>query len=157
MYKELNEIFIPASDWVEMILPLLNKGYELKISPNGTSMLPFICGGRDEAVLIARTDIRLKRGDVVLYSREDKTYVLHRIHHIKAGRIYMLGDIQTWIEGPIEDENVVAVVKAFVRKGKYISCHNFIYKLVTGLWLVLRPVRPFLWKHYCLIKKRLGG
>lgn len=148
MHSKLDDAIIPASKWVAIMLPLIEEGHELRISPSGTSMLPFILGGRDEVVLSSRFSVRLKRGDVVLYSREDGTHVLHRIHHIKDDKFYMLGDFQTWIEGPIDSQYVVAVAKAFIRKGKHITCNNPFYKMVTGLWLFLRPIRPLLLRIY---------
>lgn len=148
MHSKLDDVYIPASEWVAIMLPLLEEGHELRISPLGTSMLPFILGGRDEVVLSSCFGVRLKRGDVVLYSRDDGTHVLHRIHHIKDDKFYMLGDYQTWIEGAINNQHVVAVARAFIRKGKHISCDNPFYKTVTGLWLFLRPIRPLLLRIY---------
>ncbi|NBJ14690.1 MAG: hypothetical protein FNP40_03785 [Dehalobacter sp. 4CP] len=61
----------------------------------------------------------------------------------------MLGDAQTWIEGPIEKENVLAVVTTIMRKGKSIECRNQGYQFIVELWLLLRPLRPLIMKIVC--------
>lgn len=133
--------FIPAAQWSSVILPILNEGHNLKIPLAGLSMFPLIKGGRDEAVISSISEKKLKRGDIVLYVRENKTHVLHRVHHIKNDEFYMLGDGQTCIEGPIKREKVLAVAVAIIRKGKTISCSRLDFRIISALWLLLRPVR----------------
>lgn len=152
MYREADNEVIPAAEWVGVLLPLLRAGHQLKISPAGSSMRPFIAGGRDEVLLVSREGVKLKRGDVVLYAQEDGTHVLHRIHHVKNHQYYMLGDFQTRVEGPIKEQDVVALARGFVRKGRYITSHNWFYRTITGLWLTLRPLRPFLWRIYSRLR-----
>ena len=45
----------------------------------GTSMLPLLKEGRDLVELESCSQERLKKGDVVLYKKNDGTLVLHRI------------------------------------------------------------------------------
>jgi hypothetical protein len=155
--KKLNQDFIPAVEWSSAILPILKEGHELKLLLSGRSMHPLLLGGRDEVVIKLIDNMKLKRGDIVLYCRDDGTHVLHRIHHIKNYSYYMLGDAQTWIEGPIDDTQVLAVAVYIIRKGRTISCKGKTYRLISELWLILRPVRPlilFLATHiWTFIKK----
>lgn len=156
--KKLNQDFIPAVEWSNAILPLLKNGHELKLPLSGKSMYPLLLGGRDEAVIKSTDNMKLKRGDIVLYRRENGTHVLHRIHHIKNKSYYMLGDAQTWIEGPIDETQVLAVAVNIIRKGRVISCSGKIYRLVSELWLLLRPMRPlilFLATHIWTFIKKL--
>lgn len=44
--------------------------------------------------------------------------MLHRIHHIKNGKYYMVGDNQTEIEGPLEPEQIKGKMTAFIKNGK---------------------------------------
>jgi len=138
----LKEVVISAADWTSAILPILSKGYRLRIPLKGMSMYPLLVGGRDEAVI---SSIGLKkpvRGDIVLYVGEDGIHALHRIHHVKGTDYYMLGDSQTWIEGPIKEDAVLAVATDVIRKGKRISCTNAAYRFAAELWLLARPIRP---------------
>ena len=68
------------------IEPLLKAGVCIQIHPQGYSMYPFIDPRRDEVVLAGIEDgSALRRGDVVLYRRENGMLVLHRIYKISAG------------------------------------------------------------------------
>lgn len=151
--KELNDRVIDAAQWSSVIIPILAEGHSLKLPFEGLSMHPFLVGGRDEVLIEAASGKRLKRGDIVLYIRDDGVHVLHRIHHTKEKKYYMLGDAQTWIEGPIAAKNVLAVVTTIFRKGKTIACSKLSYRVVSEFWLLMRPVRPHIikinhWLHF---------
>ena len=139
---------IPASVWMEAVKPLIEKGYSLRICPSGRSMVPFICGGRDEVLLRSAANTRLKRGDIALYARPDGIHVLHRIHHVKGEGYYMLGDAQTCVEGPLEISSIKAVAASVIRKGREINCNNMFFRAASRAWLALRPLRPLLLRIY---------
>ena len=139
---KLKEGYISAAEWAPAILPVLSKGYSIKIPLKGMSMYPLLVGGRDEAVISSIGVKKPGRGDIVLYVSEDGIHALHRVHHVKGRDYYMLGDSQTWIEGPIKETAVLAVATDVIRKGKRISCNNAVYRFFAELWLLARPIRP---------------
>ena len=141
--NELSKV-ISAIQWSAAILPILAEGRNLKLPLSGLSMSPLLVGGRDEVLITSALEKRLRRGDIVLYVRKDGTHVLHRIHHVKNNQYYMLGDAHTWIEGPIQEEDVLAVATAVIRKGKMIVCRQYSYRIISGLWLLMRPLRPLI-------------
>lgn len=150
----LKENVIPAAEWITVIKPLIDNGYNFKLHPMGTSMLPFICGGRDDVLLTSAENRKLKRGDIVLYSRPTGLFVLHRIHHIRGNLFFMLGDAHTSIEGPISRNCIYAVAASVTRKGKEYHCDDILMHFLALSWLLARPFRPylfyiknFLWKH----------
>ena len=149
---------ISADLWIPELIKDMEKGMKAKLSPNGGSMLPFIVGGRDEALLVLLQ--KLKRGDVVLYRRNNGTYVLHRIHHIvnKNGeeQYYMIGDSQVEIEGPLDRTQILGMAESFIRKGKRFSKHHIGYKIWFHSWLFLRIFRPQLIHLWWGIHKLLG-
>lgn len=140
--NKLSPGFIPAAQWSSAIMPVLAAGHTLRLPFAGLSMFPLLVGGRDEVIIAAASGRHLKRGDIVLYARKDGTHVLHRIHHVKNSMYYMLGDAQTWIEGPIREEEVLAVVTELIRKEKTIRCSERGYRFISELWLLVRPIRP---------------
>lgn len=148
------ENFIPATQWSAAILPILDEGNNLKIPLSGRSMFPLLSGGRDEAIISTVKEKKLKRGHIVLYARDDGTHVLHRIHHIKNGDFFMLGDAHTSVEGPIKKENVLAIAVVVVRKGKMISCSRCDFRIASALWMLVRPLRPSI-THAALKLRRL--
>lgn len=135
---------------------LLKQGNTIQIHTQGYSMYPMFVPGRDEAVIQQAVPAKLKRGEVVLYRRKSGILVLHRIWKRKPDGFYMVGDNQTEIEGPLEESQIKGVLLAFIRKGKYIKTTQPFYKLVSRLWLFLRPFRNPIMKAAAGIKKMAG-
>ena len=124
------------------IEPLLKAGACIQIYPQGYSMYPFIDPRRDEVVLAGIEEgSALRRGDVVLYRRENGMLVLHRIYKIGQDGLYLLGDHQTAIEGPVRREQVKGKMTGMVRDGRYMDVVNPGYRMLSVVWLWLRPAR----------------
>ena len=124
------------------IEPLLKAGACIQIHPQGYSMYPFIDPRRDEVVLAGIEDgSALRRGDVVLYRRENGMLVLHRIYKIGQDGQYLLGDTETDIEGPVRREQVKGKTNGMVRDGRYMDVGNPGYRMLSVVWLWLRPAR----------------
>ncbi len=133
---------VELGDLWPLIDEVISKGGEFKINPNGVSMLPVIRPGRDSVTLILPLD--LKKGDIVLYRRDNDKFVLHRIMSIKNDRFIMCGDNQKVIEYGITKAHILAKVKDIYIDGaklnqegeeykKYIKC-----RLKKLKWLKLR-------------------
>lgn len=121
---------------------LLKAGACIQIHPQGYSMYPFIDPRRDEVVLAGIEDgSALRCGDVVLYRRENGMLVLHRIYKIGQDGLYLLGDHQTAIEGPVRREQVKGKMTGMVRDGRYMDVGNPGYRMLSVVWLWLRPAR----------------
>lgn len=91
----------------------------------------------------------LKAGDMVFFQRRDEAYVMHRIHHInKEGKLFIIGDAQVDMEGPIDKEQVFAIITKVKRKGKWIAPGDFWWEFFEHIWLHLIPFRRFLMKLY---------
>lgn len=137
---------VSVADWLGLMLPLLREGYGFAIYPRGLSMRPFVSGGRDHVIVHLAEGRTLRRGDIVLYRRANGTLILHRVHHVKASALYCLGDSQTMVEGPIAREDVYATATRIIRKGRVIDCESRMYRVLSGLWLRTRPLRPLLFR-----------
>ena len=134
-------------------IKLLESGKTVQLKPQGFSMYPILYPGRDEAV-IEKADISsLKRGDVILYRRDEGKLVLHRIWKIKNGGFYTVGDNQCEIEGPLRADQIKGKLIAIIRKGHRISVKNPVYVIVCRVWLILRPLRPKISKTAAAIKR----
>ncbi len=123
------------------ILELLEAGKTVQIKPQGFSMYPMLVPGRDSAILIKADRKRLKRGDVVLYRRNKSILVLHRIWRRSGDLVYLVGDNQEIIEGPLPLEQIRGILVAFIRKDRTISVRNPLYIFYSHMWLLLRPFR----------------
>ena len=91
----------------------------------------------------------LNVGDMVFFQRRDEAYVMHRIHHInKEGKLFIIGDAQVDMEGPIDKELFFAIITKVKRKGKWIAPGDFWWEFFEHIWLHLIPFRRFLMKLY---------
>ena len=135
---------------------------EISVLTSGISMRPMLRQHKD-IVVIKRTNGRLKKNDVPLYHRNgsDK-FILHRILKVTDDGYVIRGDNLFRKEYDIKDEDIVGVLKAFYRGGKYIDCQKSTgYKIYVFLNRASYPVRyirsviirPFLGK----IKRILLG
>ncbi len=141
---------------IEQLLSILQEGQTLKITPQGHSMCPFFVGGRDD-VYLEPASFPLKKGTIALFQRESGQYIIHRVYRIRRVNsetvYYMLGDNQTWIEGPITPAQIHAVTVRFMRKGKMIDCSkNYIYRFLSWLWMAIRPIRPIFIRFWIWIR-----
>ena len=143
---------IATDNWISIYLDELKKGKKIKINPFGFSMYPLLVGNRDSLVLdeISRP---LKRGDICLYRRDDGKYVTHTVHHKDNLGTYFLGESQVVVEGPLRDDQILAVAESFIRNGHEYSCDNVVYKFFHEIWIMLRPVRKPLIKIYRFVRR----
>lgn len=145
-----------CSESKQDIEKLLAQGEAVQFKPQGYSMYPLFVPGRDEAVVAPVDEKRLKRGDVVLYRRDKSILVLHRIWKRKGDLFFLVGDNQREIEGPLRPDQIKGILVQIIRKGRRFSTGNYIYRALAGLWLWLRPLRPFL-SHIAAGCKRILG
>ena len=108
-----------------------------QLTVTGTSMTPTFREGRDLVRLEKNRPLR--RGDVILYRRDNGRYVLHRLMRMDGERLVCCGDRQTELE-TIRGEQVLAVVTAFCRKGVWRDVKDPLYRLYVQLWMIL-PLR----------------
>lgn len=145
-------------EYRQNIEKLLEEGNNLNIKPQGYSMYPVLIPGRDEAIIEPIKGRTLRRGDVVLYRRDKDVenggiLVLHRIWKVKPEGIYLVGDNQKETEGPLRPDQMKGIMVGMNRKGKYIPVSNLVYRVATGGWLMLRPVRPYIAKAAAELKR----
>ncbi|MBQ3816787.1 MAG: S24/S26 family peptidase [Clostridia bacterium] len=137
---------ISMSEISPIIKKCITNGSEVILTVTGNSMRPFLKDKRDQVVLIKAKADSLNIGDVPLYCRRNGKFVLHRIVGIENGSYTMLGDAQVIKEPGIEPDQIVAVAKAFIRKGKRYECDGKSYKRYVRFWNNMMPERKFYFK-----------
>ena len=135
-----NDILIPELD------RLLKDQKEVRFTPSGVSMRPFIEGDRDSVVL-APMNRPPRVGDMILAQVETlcgrKTYVLHRLIRIEGETIVLRGD------GNLAGEERCAVGDIIGRVVRIESPKGHKKLLTRGyVWQALFPVRKWLLKIY---------
>lgn len=108
----------------------------------GTSMMPLLKEGRDRVELEPCSQERLKKGDVVLYKKNDGTLVLHRIIKTENREFFtVLGDHQFKNAERVNKNQIIAVACGFFIKGRYVTEKTRRYRLYKKLWLSSLTVR----------------
>jgi hypothetical protein len=133
--------------YVSALRDLVNEGKECRLLISGSSMAPFLVHERD-SIIFSKPQRELERGDMVFYQRETGQFVMHRILHVKPEGLYIVGDAQTEIEGPVNPKQVFAVVTKAQRKGKWIGPGDFWWWFFRTVWIRLVPVRKIILKLY---------
>ncbi len=133
---------------------LLGQGRTIQFQPIGYSMYPLFVPGRDQAVVAPVRDMVPRRGDVVLYRRDGGILVLHRIWKRRRDGFYLVGDNEHKIEGPLRRDQIKGILVGVVRKGRYFSVNHLLYRCASGIWLWLRPFRPYLARLVSCCKRR---
>ncbi len=117
---------------------------EVAILTRGISMRPMLREHKD-IVIIERVNRKLKRYDVPLYRRPNcDRFVLHRIIKITDNGYVIRGDNLLYNEYEVTDDDIIGVLKAFYRNGKYYDCATSkAYKAYIILNQIYSPIRIF--------------
>ena len=138
--KIANDILIPE------LARLLAEGKEVRFTPSGVSMRPFIEGDQDSVILKALTRPP-RRGDILLAQTQtlcgQTTYVLHRLIRIENDTYVLQGD------GNLAGEERCAFGDIIGRVTRIETPSGRRKPLTRGyLWHLLKPVRNYLLKLY---------
>lgn len=140
----LLKLDVPLAQLMPVLREFLDVGKNIKISPQGISMLPMIRQGIDKVVLSPISG-ELRKYDLPLYQRDNGHFVLHRI--VKVGETYTcIGDNQFELEHGLRHDQMIAVVTAFYRGDKLHSVNELGYQIYCRFWHYSRPIRHF-WRR----------
>ena len=127
---------VPMEALYPILETQLQRG-EAQLPVTGVSMTPTIRGGRD-FVRLKQMERPAKRGDILLYRRENGQFILHRV--VKGGEVLKCcGDRQLETE-TVRPEQALAVVSAICRKGRWFAVTSPLYRLCAAVWMIL-PLR----------------
>lgn len=135
-----NDILIPE------LARLIAEGKEVRFTPSGVSMRPFIEGDRDSVILTA-LNTPPRRGDILLAQVStlcgNTTYVLHRLIRIENETYILQGD------GNLAGEERCALGDIIGRVTRIENPAGRRKMLTRGrLWFLLKPARKYLLKIY---------
>ena len=141
--RKTTTLQVSMHDLIPLFQERLAAGQTVRFSPMGVSMLPMLREGRDSVVLSPVPE-RLRKYDLPLYRRDNGAYVLHRVTAV--GETYTcIGDNQFVYEQGVRQDQIIAVVTQFCRKGREHSVTEPGYRLYCVLWHHSRSIR-----HFCL-------
>jgi signal peptidase I len=145
-----------AADIGPQIEFLLAQGQQVTLQVSGDSMRPTLKPRRDAVVLSALQSWPPRRGDILFFrsARSAAGYSLHRVVRVRPEGVFMNGDAQGWVEGPVPRDAVLARAVALVRKGKPMNVQAPAYRVYVALWRFTRPVR---WPMFALWRALKGA
>lgn len=151
---------VKSAEIFSVISDILSQGGKAWITVTGMSMYPFLREDKDMVELSSGDFESIKRGDIILIKRRTGAYVLHRVLRKENKCFYMIGDAQKWVEGPLDPDQLIAVVSK-IKRGRFeIKCTNIVWTLLTRVWLNVIPFRHWflkglrgLFKVYRFVKR----
>ena len=146
----METVKVPMESLYEVILLQLQNGGKATLVVTGVSMKPMLIEHRDSVLLTPVTE-KPKPGDIFLYRRESGTFVLHRLVGIMPEGYLFCGDNQCVREKVTQDQ-LLAIVSGFTRKGKQYSLKNPLYRLYVFMCVRLF----FLRRTYIRLRRRTG-
>ena len=130
---------LPNEVLLEEAGKLLDEGRDVTFTPLGSSMLPFIRGGKDSVTLRKMPSAQV--GDIVLV-RLPGRYVLHRIIALEGEKVTLMGDGNLVGTENCRLPDIMGTVTA-IQKGKR--------RVTPGkgrFWRVLKPFRRYILAIY---------
>lgn len=131
---------LPVDEWYVLVKKGANVA--VHVVPNGRSMRPLIVGGRD-SVEIWPLRRELKKGDIVLFRRQDGANVLHRVWKLSGDTVTTYGDGCVKPDRPIKRDQVMGIATGLERKGRHFSLDTAGARFQGRIWWILRPVVRF--------------
>jgi hypothetical protein len=130
--------------FLDTVCGLLRDGQcHVAVPVAGTSMVPFLRDG--DTVYLDLPDSPLKKGDIVLYTRANGRYILHRIQRVLPdGGYVMVGDAQQELELIPDRAQIHARVTSARHKGRLTRPGTPRWWLYQHIWLWLLPQRHWL-------------
>ena len=138
--------------YLPVLIDIIKSGKDVSVTVTGSSMAPFLAHLRD-SIIVSPPPRQFHRGDMVFFQRQDSSYVMHRIHHLKEGKLYLVGDNQTEIEEPIDPEQVFGIVRKVIRNGKLLQKGDFWWDFFEKAWIRIVPLRPAAVKAVSIVYK----
>lgn len=141
---------IPMEELAKLLSVQLQHGLA-PLRVTGSSMHP-VFRNRLDTVMLRSFDGRVKRGDVVLYRREDGAFILHRAITCPDSEGFLCAGDNQYLAEHVCLEQVLAVVESFQRGSKQIPVNNIGYRLFVWFWVGLFPIR----RPVLALRRRLG-
>jgi len=148
---------VDTGEYISALLPLIREGHEVSLPVAGGSMTPFLIDQRDQ-VFLRTLPGPAKRGDIVLYRRDNGSFVLHRVRAVRRKGNDLLfdiiGDAQDRIERDVRQDQLLAVVTRVRRKGEILAPGGFRWWFFRNIWIGIIPLRRPLMRLYASLRGR---
>lgn len=136
----MKSVVISMEELVPLIQLQLQQGGSASLIVTGNSMSPMLQHRRD-TVFLQPPEAECKKGDLILYRRDNGKYILHRIVRCTGPGAYICSGDNQWEPEVVSHQQVIAKVDHFCRKGKTYSPSSRGYRFYVWLWVGIFPIR----------------
>ncbi len=143
--KANRTLSISIKQWHELSLDGVSTSVSLKL--DGESMRPLIRKQKD-SVTVLPVYRELKKGDIVLFARNDGAYVVHRVCKISVDEIVTVGDNCIKFDAPVPILSVLGIVVRLERNGKIYNLDSTASRIYGILRMSTISIRFIWWKFY---------
>ena len=132
---------------IQEAVRLVDDGVSVTFPVKGTSMLPFIIGGKESVILQKVSKINV--GDVVLAWVDGCRYVVHRVISIDGEQVVLMGDGNiVGVEHCTLSDVKALATHVVSRKGRKRDLYASWRQRASRLWWHLRPIRRYILAIY---------
>ena len=142
---------LDTTAYLDTVCALLREGHtHVPVTVAGTSMTPFFDPG--DTVFLDLPQKPIGVGDVILFARFGRQYVLHRVVGIfPDGSLELLGDAQLRSERVLPEQTRAIVTG--LRRGKKLHDEGSLrWRFFRGPWRHIRRLRPYINRVRNLLK-----
>ena len=145
-------IVLDTQSYLDTVCELLRSGHtHIPVTVAGVSMTPFLDPG--DTVFLDLPVGPIEAGDVILFARFGKTYILHRVVRVLPdGMLELLGDAQVRPE-LVQPAQVCAIVTGLRRGKKLYDAKSLRWRFFRGPWRYLRRSRTYVNRIRNLLRK----
>lgn len=130
-------MIVPCREIMPVVRAALERGQRVRITVNGSSMLPFVRDG--DVVELQPIHSLPRRGDIVLLRCSEERYVMHRVVRQEGDALFIRGDAQLRCEGPFASHDVLGRVSLSQRNGRTRALDRGAWRLAGCLWVACAP------------------
>ena len=143
---------LDTKSYLDTVCELLREGHaHVPVTVAGSSMTPFLDPG--DTVFLDPPGRPVKKGDVILFLRLGRQYVLHRVVDVfPDGSLELLGDAQVRSER-VRPEDVRAIVTGARRGEKLLDENALRWRFFRDVWIRTRCIRPYVNRIRSIVKK----
>lgn len=119
---------------------LLESAGEVSVRSEWTQMKPIIRAEKD-IVTLAKTNGKLKKGDVVLYkAASSEDYMLRRIAYVNGNAYVACGDDELTNDYNIGEDRIIGVMQSYDRNGRTHKTSDLSYKIYVMFLPIIKPI-----------------
>jgi hypothetical protein len=138
---------------MEEVRKLVSEGHTVTLTVKGNSMNPFLVSMRDRMTLGPWKDADIRKGCVALVRDINGNHLIHRIVKREGNKITLMGDGNVGLTETAYLDDCIAIMYSISRKGREWTPDSSVWKLYSGIWMFLTPVRRWplgLWRRLFL-------